>query len=117
MNKKLFVLLVVLMSLSLIGIIFVQGYWIKSTIDDREEQFSYNVKQALLNVSNEIQNREFEKYYFQIKDPDSTNSRLNNITATQYFYSSKDDSRNETYFNSETILEEDYRDSIFLSDN
>ncbi len=109
MNKKLFVLLVVLMSLSLIGIIFVQGYWIKSTIDDKEEQFSYNVKQALIDVSDEIQNREFEKYYFQIKDPDSTNSKLNNITATQYFYSSKDDNRNETYFNSETILEEDYK--------
>ncbi len=109
MNKKLFVLLVVLMSLSLIGIIFVQGYWIKSTIEDREQQFSYNVKQALINVSEEIQNKEFESYYFQIKDPDSTNSKLNDVTVTEYFYSNKNDDRNETYFNSETILEEDYK--------
>lgn len=109
MNKKLFVLLVALMSLSLIGIIFVQGYWIKSTIDDREEQFSYNAKQVLLNVSEEIQNREFEKYYFQFKNTDSLNSKLSDQTLTEYFYSSKNDDRNETYFNSEIILEEDYK--------
>jgi len=109
MNKKLFVLLVVLMSLSLIGIIFVQGYWIKSTIDDREEQFSYNVKQVLLKVSEEIQNREFEKYYFQFKNPDSLNSKLSDQTLTEYFYSNKNEDRNETYFNTEIILEEDYK--------
>ncbi len=109
MNRKLFVLLVVLMSLSLIGIIFVQGYWIKSTIDDKEEQFSYDAKQVLLKVSDEIQNLEFEKYYFQIKNPDSTNSKLNDVTVTEYFYSDKNPNRNETYFNTETVLEEDYK--------
>ncbi|MCP9199752.1 HAMP domain-containing histidine kinase [Gramella sp. GC03-9] len=108
MNKKLFVLLVALMSLSLIGIIFVQGYWIKSTIDDREEQFSHEARQVLLNVSEEIQNREFERYYFQFKNPDSSNSRLNNRTLTEYFYSHRGPG-NETYFNSESILEEDYK--------
>ena len=104
------------MSLSLIGIIFVQGYWIKSTIDDKEEQFSYNAKQALLNVSREIQNEEFERYYFQIKDPDSSNSQLDEVTVTEYFYSNRDDARNEIYRNSETILEEDYKiSSNFLN--
>ncbi|MCB7479676.1 sensor histidine kinase [Christiangramia sediminis] len=109
MNKKLFVLLVALMSLSLIGIIFVQGYWIKSTIDDREQQFSYNAKQLLLNVSEEIQNREFEQYYFQFKNPDSLNSKLSDRTLTEYFYTNRNEKRNETYFNSEIILEEDYK--------
>ncbi|MFV8226604.1 sensor histidine kinase [Christiangramia aquimixticola] len=109
MNKKLFVLLVALMSLSLIGIIFVQGYWIKSTIDDREEQFSYNAKQALISVSEAIQQSEFENYYFQFKNPDSINSKLSDKTLTEYFYTKRDEARNETYFNSETILEEDYK--------
>ena len=109
MNKKLFVLLVALMSLSLIGIIFVQGYWIKSTIDDREEQFSFNAKQALMNVSEEIQNREFENCYFQFKNPDSINSTLSDRTLTEYFYSNRDEGTNENYFNSEIILEEDYK--------
>ena len=40
-------LLVILMSLSLVGIISVQLYWIKSSVEDKEEQiisYSFNVK-------------------------------------------------------------------------
>ena len=54
MNKKLFVLLVVLMSFSLIGIIFVQGYWIKKSVEDKEEQFSNAVSQVLIRVTDKI---------------------------------------------------------------
>jgi two-component system phosphate regulon sensor histidine kinase PhoR len=39
MSRRLLVLLIILMSLSLIGIIFVQGYWIKTAVEDKEEQF------------------------------------------------------------------------------
>jgi len=47
MNKKLFTLLVILMSLSLIGIIFVQAYFINNSLETKEGQFSFNVKKAL----------------------------------------------------------------------
>ncbi|MFD1096531.1 sensor histidine kinase [Salegentibacter chungangensis] len=109
MNKKLFFLLVVLMSLSLIGIIFVQGYWIKSTVDDKEEQFSTNAKQVLIKVSDQIQNREIENYYFQFKDVDSTVGQLQGGTLTEYFYVNHNNYRDETYYMSESILEEDYK--------
>ncbi|MDT0676714.1 sensor histidine kinase [Autumnicola musiva] len=116
MNKKLFFLLVVLMSLSLIGIIFVQGYWIKSTVDDREEQFSYNAKQVLLNVADEIQNQELESYWFRFDSIDQSNSSLNGITLTEYFSSGRDNIKNEFQFQAEAILEEDYKiSSGFLS--
>lgn len=68
MNKKLFFLLLVLMSLSLIGIIFVQGYWIKNTVKIKEEQFSFNAKQLLRKVSADIQRRELENYYFALQE-------------------------------------------------
>ncbi|MDT0644350.1 HAMP domain-containing sensor histidine kinase [Zunongwangia sp. F363] len=109
MNKKLFFLLVVLMSLSLIGIIFVQGYWIKSTIDDREEQFSYNAKQVLLNVADEIQNRELESYWFRFDSINKNNSSLNGVTLTEYFSSGRDNLKNQSQFQAEAILEEDYK--------
>jgi len=64
MNKKIFFLLVVLMRLSLIGIIFVQGYWIKNTVESKEEQFSFNAKQILRRVASEVENNELENYYF-----------------------------------------------------
>ena len=63
-NKKLFYLLIVLMSLSLIGIIFVQGYWISSSVDAKREQFSFNATQALSAAVDRIENRELEDYYY-----------------------------------------------------
>jgi len=51
------------MSLSLIGVIFMQGYWIKKSIDDTEEQFSHTVSQVLANVSEKIENREIKDYF------------------------------------------------------
>jgi len=91
------------MSLSLIGIIFVQGYWIKSTVDDKEEQFSYNAKQVLINVSKELQNNELEAFWFNFDFEDSTALKLNNSDLGKFF-----DTNNEDYSN---ILEEDYKES------
>ena len=48
MGKKIFVLIVVLMSISLIGIIAVQLYWINNTIESKNIQFREDVKKALL---------------------------------------------------------------------
>jgi len=78
MNKRVFALLILLMSLSLIGIIFVQGYWIQNTVENNREQFSFNAKQILISVSNKIEYREFEELYYplqeildSIKEPDN----------------------------------------------
>lgn len=68
MNKRLFVLLILLMSLSLIGIIFVQGYWINKTVENNEEQFSGNAKQILISVSNKIQYREFDEIFTPLRE-------------------------------------------------
>ena len=54
MNKKLFTLLVILMSLSLIGIIFVQAYYINNSLETKEEQFTFNVKKALTYTTNQV---------------------------------------------------------------
>lgn len=97
------------MSLSLIGIIFVQGYWIKSTVDDKEAQFTYDVKQVLLKVANQVQNQEIEDYWIKFKDADSTNSRLESATITEYSYINENKLRNQTLFHSDAILEEDYK--------
>jgi len=46
MNKRIFVFLIVLMGFALIGIITVQIFWIRSTIEMREQQFTTSVKFA-----------------------------------------------------------------------
>ncbi|MGB5464222.1 MAG: two-component sensor histidine kinase, partial [Aureibaculum sp.] len=63
MSKRVFILLIALMSVALIGIITVQIYWINTTIEIREVQFTNDVKFALAKVSENIQEREINDYY------------------------------------------------------
>ncbi len=65
MNKTLFRLLVELMSLSLIGIILVQVYWIKSSLEQSEEQFKYQVKQVIASVSDRLEQNEMNAFLSQ----------------------------------------------------
>ena len=50
------------MSIALVGIILVQAFWIKTTLDNKEEQFSLNINQSLKSVSEQIQSRELRDY-------------------------------------------------------
>ena len=63
MNKTRFRILVFLMSISLIGIILVQLYWISTSLDKNEEEFKYHVQQVLGNVSNTINEKELVSFY------------------------------------------------------
>ena len=65
MNKSRFRLLVFLMSLSLIGIIVVQLYWITTSLTKNEEEFKYHVQQVLGNVSSIIKEKELVAFYKQ----------------------------------------------------
>ncbi len=117
MNKRLFVLLVVLMSLSLVGIIFVQGYWIKKSVEDKEEQFSNTVSEVLSKVSDKIQDREMKDYvdgFLKLKDsigePKSSHFR-------NFFFVDRDINSNEILLYSHGILEEDYNMASTFFDN
>ena len=63
MNKFVFRLLVLLMSLSLLGIILVQVYWFNTSLENNEEQFKFHVKQVLGSVGNKLQNKERYAFY------------------------------------------------------
>ena len=66
MGKKIFVLIVVLMSISLIGIVSVQLYWINNAIESKEIQFKSDVKKALARVSERLEVKEQNLYYNKI---------------------------------------------------
>ena len=117
MNKKIFFLLVVLMSLSLIGIIFVQGYWIKNTVESKEEQFSFNAKQILRRVASEVENNELENYYFALQDVvDSLGVQPDSSIMSEIFKVQRDEFSNEVYVYSHGIIEEDYKLSTAFLD-
>ena len=117
MNKKIFFLLVVLMSLSLIGIIFVQGFWIKNTVESKEEQFSFNAKQILRRVANEVENNELETYYFAMQDlVDSLGVQPASSIMNEIFQVKRDEFSDKIYVYSHGIIEEDYKLSTAFLD-
>jgi len=117
MNKRLFVLLIILMSLSLIGIIFVQGYWINNTVENNEEQFSFNAKQILISVSNKIQYREFEEMFFPFREILDSIEEPDNKTIRELLNISIDNTAKSLAY-ADGILEEDYKLlSSFISFN
>ncbi len=117
MNKKLFVLLIALMSLSLLGIVFVQGYWISNAYRTKADQFTINAKQVLLSVSKEIKVREIEAYY-QLYIPYVDSIQVpDNATFTELAYRIQNKSTNETYVFTDGILEQDYKLSSGLFDS
>lgn len=114
MNKKVFLALILLMSLSLIGIIIVQGFWIKNTVESNEDQFSYSARQVLINVAEQIERQEVDEYYVQYATI-ANQSKPTSTTLSELFQINKDDLDNETFIYS-TVLQEDYKlASPFLS--
>lgn len=82
MDKRLFVFLVVLMSLSLIGIIFVQSFFINNTLKLERKKFTSDVFRSLSLVSKAIEDKELISYDKLVKEatkngrkPDSTEIR------------------------------------------
>ena len=71
MGKKLFILLIILMSLSLVGIIAIQAYYINDSVDNENERFNFNVVKALNYVSNTIEENESEMYFSKFLNLDS----------------------------------------------
>lgn len=109
MNKKIFVLLVALMSLSLIGIIFAQSYWISTAVENKEEQFALNVKQILGSVSEKIQKQERNNYFYHLKKMiDSLGQLPNQTVISEMFLVQKDEGTNETFLFRSGVVEENY---------
>jgi len=109
MNKVLFRLLVVLMSISLIGIIFVQIYWFNISIENNQEQFKFHVKQVIGNVAEKLKQQEIMSFVEKINQyKDSTGSDKVNADFLEFGYYQRNSQTNETIIYSNSIVSEDY---------
>lgn len=114
MRKKLFILLIVLMSLSLVGIIFVQAYYINTTVENKEEQFWFKVLKVLNNTITAVEEREYQEVVDNLtaiieegRKPDSK------IFAELSIYKHDDDTNVVTIFNS-GVLEDNYKNPALI---
>ncbi len=118
MRKKIFLVLIILMSLSLGGIIFVQSYYIRNSVKNEEDQFKFNVKKALRYVTNKIEKEEYKDHILKLRrlidkgeliNIDTTS--ISNLYIKQY-----DENTNETLVYRNGIIEENYKLSSSLFD-
>ena len=109
MSKRIFVLLVMLMVISLLGIITVQIFWIRSSIEMREEQFSTSVKFALARVSENIQKREFKENISRYAPLIDSMQKSKQSNVRDFVFQQIDTSRNEIFTFRQSILENNYK--------
>src|SRR5690606_40969159 len=107
MNKLRFKLLVALMSLSLIGIIFVQLYWIKTSYDNNDIQFRNHVSLIARNVAEMIKEREqyeFTKRFHEYAQKKRKNPEKKDIR--EIYYTEKNSNNEIVYSN--VLFSQDY---------
>ena len=117
MNKIFFRLLLILMSLSLIGIILVQVYWFTTSFKNNDEQFKFHVKQVIGNVANKLQKQEAYSFYDKYNQyKDSTGKIPQKNDLLEFYYVQKNHKTNETIVYSNSIISEDYNISSAFFD-
>lgn len=105
------------MSLSLTGIIFVQVYWIKTSIADRKEQFSVMVADVLDKVASRVENREIKDYSDRLALLADSIGQPKTTHFRSFFFVERDLSSDNILFYSHGILEEDYNITSTFFDN
>jgi two-component system phosphate regulon sensor histidine kinase PhoR len=117
MSKLFFRLLVLLMSLSLIGIILVQVNWFNTSLENNEEQFKFHVKQVLGNVAQKLQKQEAYSFYVRYnKLKDSIGTLPKKEDLLEFTYVEKNLKTNKTIVYSSSVIAEDFNISSALFD-
>jgi two-component system phosphate regulon sensor histidine kinase PhoR len=105
------------MSISLIGIILVQGYWIKNTVVNSSEQFSISAKQVLINVASKIEKNELDSYYYKYLSISDTLKPVK-TQLSEIFKLDEENYSTDYLIYTNSILREDYKlASPFLPGN
>lgn len=132
MNKKLFITLVILMSLALLGIIGMQYFWFRNSIRVKQAELKLNVNESLRNTALKLENREtLQKLLSSLNNPDSAsasgiskkNTKVGNIdtkkrkpnhkTKSKTMEGKEDVLVNKTFFNND-FLHSPPDDRIFV---
>lgn len=112
-----FVLIVVLMSISLIGIIAVQLYWINNAVESKKEQFKNDVQKSLGSVAERINEKEERQIAIQIQDFIDSKNLADNAQIKNYLFQQIDTTNNRKITFGTTVLEENFEIPLDFLDN
>ncbi|MBR9757086.1 MAG: HAMP domain-containing histidine kinase [Algicola sp.] len=104
------------MSLSLVGIIFVQAYYINNSIKNEEEQFTFNVKKALSYTSQAIEEREFKEHVVKFEKMFPEGVEVDTMGYRELYLKTEDPSSNDVLIYRNSVLEENYKLSSSIFD-
>ena len=117
MGKKMFVLIVVLMSVSLMGIIAVQLYWINNAVESKNEQFTNDVQKSLGSVVERIHEKEENQINAEIQDIISAKASADNAQIKNFLIQQIDTTNNRKITFGTTVLEENFEIPLDFLDN
>ncbi|MGJ8745002.1 sensor histidine kinase [Polaribacter sp.] len=109
MGKKMFVLIVILMSVSLIGIIAVQVFWINNALESRKEQFKNDVQKSLGSVSEKINLKEEAFFEKKIEGLIEKMGLANDAQIRNYLFQEIDTTTKQKLTFGATFLEENFK--------
>jgi len=109
MRKSAFLLIISIMSFALIGIIVVQIFWIRSSVQIREKQFTREVYASMETVAKNIQNKELKYYIKKFSGLAKERKLATEADISKIIYQQIDTTRNEKFTYARTILEQRYK--------
>jgi two-component system phosphate regulon sensor histidine kinase PhoR len=98
------------MSLSLVGIILVQLYWVNSSLKIYEEQFRYHIQQVLERVTKKLEKNEVDEFYKVYQKYYETYSKKPSRQDLIAYYGHNE---NQSIVYSDKINRENYSDVFF----
>ena len=117
MGKKMFILIVILMSISLIGIIAVQLYWINNAVESKKEQFKNEVQKSLGSVAERINTKEKDLFEKKLEGILSKQILASEAQIKSLFFQEIDTVNKQKLSFGSTILEENFEIPVDFLDN
>lgn len=108
MNRRVFILLVVLMSVSLLGITVVQVYWIKEAIANKRLKFKNDVTFAMARTSERIRKKEEAEDLVTYKEFFKNDMFRQKAEIKTFLYQQTDKTGKQKFSFSSSFLEEDF---------
>ena len=97
------------MSISLVGIISIQIYWIKDAIKNKQQQFDNNVKIALARTSEKIKDREYTEFIQNTQEFFENNEYRTDAEINTYLFQQIDTTNKKKFSFGGTILAENFK--------
>ena len=106
MSKKIFILLLVLMSVSLIGIIFIQSFFILKNYEENNRQFNSNVNYVLEETASMVERNEFRKYLIKFRELINNEIQIDTSSINNLIIIDENLNKKETIFYRNGVIEE-----------